>query len=70
MTMAEKLQATKTDTAPLRAVKGMNDILPPESAQWEWVEDTVRRLMLRYGAGSVLVACSFSAMVMSARLRR
>ena len=53
MTMAEKLQATKTDPAPLRAVKGMNDILPPESAQWEWVEDTVRRLMLRYGYRSL-----------------
>ena len=37
----------------LTAVKGMNDILPPESAQWEWVEDTVRRLMLRYGYRSL-----------------
>ncbi len=53
MTMAEKLQATKTDTAPLRAVKGMNDVLPPESAQWEWVEETVRRLMARYGYRSL-----------------
>lgn len=36
--------------APTRlvAVKGMNDILPPESAQWEWLEETVRRLMARY----------------------
>ena len=33
----------------LLAVKGMNDILPPESARWEWFEDTVRRLMARYG---------------------
>ncbi len=47
--MAEKLQAIKTETLPLRAVKGMNDILPPESARWEWFEDTVRRLMARYG---------------------
>ena len=37
--MAEKLQA----------IKGMNDILPPDSARWEWFEDTVRRLMARYG---------------------
>jgi len=37
----------------LTAVKGMNDILPPESAQWEWVEDIVRRLMLRYGYRSL-----------------
>ena len=33
----------------IRAVKGMNDILPPDSARWEWFEDTVRRLMRRYG---------------------
>ena len=34
---------------PSRAVKGMNDILPPDSARWEWFEDTVRALMRRYG---------------------
>jgi histidyl-tRNA synthetase len=33
---------------PLTAVKGMNDILPPVSGQWEWFEDTVRALMARY----------------------
>ncbi|MGH8795677.1 MAG: histidine--tRNA ligase [Caldimonas sp.] len=33
----------------LRAVKGMNDILPPESARWEWFEGRVRALMQRYG---------------------
>ncbi|MDO9234532.1 MAG: histidine--tRNA ligase [Aquabacterium sp.] len=33
----------------LKAIKGMNDILPPESARWEWLEDTVRKLMRRYG---------------------
>ena len=32
----------------LRAVKGMNDILPPESARWEWLEAIVRELMARY----------------------
>jgi histidyl-tRNA synthetase len=32
----------------IQAVKGMNDILPPESARWEWFEDIVRRLMRRY----------------------
>ena len=32
----------------LQAVKGMNDILPPESARWEWFEDKVRALMARY----------------------
>ncbi|MDZ4102700.1 MAG: histidine--tRNA ligase [Hydrogenophaga sp.] len=33
----------------LTAVKGMNDIAPPASAHWEWLEDTLRRLMRRYG---------------------
>ena len=32
----------------LVAVKGMNDILPPDSARWEWLEDKVRSLMARY----------------------
>jgi histidyl-tRNA synthetase len=32
----------------LSAVKGMNDILPPESARWEWLEGQVRSLMARY----------------------
>lgn len=32
----------------LSAVKGMNDILPPDSARWEWLEDIVRGLMARY----------------------
>ena len=32
----------------LLAVKGMNDILPPDSARWEWLEDKVRTLMARY----------------------
>jgi histidyl-tRNA synthetase len=34
---------------PIQAVKGMNDILPPESARWEWFEHKVRELMFRYG---------------------
>ena len=37
----------------LTAVKGMNDILPPESAQWEWLEDKVRALMARYAYRNV-----------------
>jgi histidyl-tRNA synthetase len=27
----------------------MNDLLPPQSARWEWFEDVVRALMRRYG---------------------
>ncbi len=37
----------------LQAVKGMNDILPPESARWEWFEDKVRALMARYAYANV-----------------
>ncbi len=33
----------------LRAVKGMNDILPPDSARWEWVEERMRVVLSRYG---------------------
>ena len=33
----------------LLAVKGMNDILPPESATWDWFEGRVRSLMTRHG---------------------
>jgi histidyl-tRNA synthetase len=38
---------------PLQAVKGMNDILPPDSARWEWFESKVRALMARYGYANV-----------------
>jgi len=41
--MIEKKTAVKADR--LNAVKGMNDILPPDSAQWEWFEQHVRELM-------------------------
>ncbi len=44
--MAEKLAAV--NNGKLSAVKGMNDILPPDSARWEWLEEKVRSLMARY----------------------
>jgi histidyl-tRNA synthetase len=37
----------------LKAVKGMNDILPPDSARWEWFEGKVRTLMARYAYANV-----------------
>jgi histidyl-tRNA synthetase len=37
----------------LQGVKGMNDILPPDSVRWEWFEDKVRTLMTRYGYANV-----------------
>ena len=48
----------------LRAVKGMNDILPasvprtdklPDSALWQWFEVTVRKVLSRYGYQYVLM---------------
>lgn len=38
---------------PLQAVKGMNDILPPESARWEWLEAKMRGVLQRYGYQNV-----------------
>ena len=37
----------------LVGVKGMNDILPPDSARWEWLEGQVRALMARYAYRNV-----------------
>jgi len=37
----------------LTAVKGMNDIFPPESAQWEWFEQHVREVMQSFSYGSI-----------------
>lgn len=37
----------------LQAVKGMNDILPTESERWNWLEQTVRNLMGRYGYANI-----------------
>jgi len=53
--MPEDTPASRPAPAPLCAVKGMNDILPPDSARWEWFEDTVRALMQRYGYLNVRV---------------
>ena len=46
--MAEGNRAAKAST-PLTAVKGMNDLLPDEAAQWEWVEARLRSLLSRWG---------------------
>lgn len=35
-------------TKKINAVKGMNDVLPGESAKWEWLESVVRNLMASY----------------------
>lgn len=41
---------TSKTTKPqaITAVKGMNDLLPPASSHWEWLEDKVRQHMARH----------------------
>ena len=48
MTAAGAEKSAPTKIEKLASVKGMNDILPPDSARWEWFEDKVRALMGRY----------------------
>jgi len=47
--MTEKITAAKAGSSPLSAVKGMNDLLPDEAEQWEWLEGRLRSLLARYG---------------------
>lgn len=49
--MAEQITPTKIEK--LTAVKGMNDVLPPDSAAVEWLEAKVRALMVRYAYRNV-----------------
>ncbi|NBW77858.1 MAG: histidine--tRNA ligase [Betaproteobacteria bacterium] len=46
--MNSEIPSSKRTPQKLSAVKGMNDILPPDSARWEWLEQQVRNLMGRY----------------------
>jgi len=36
-------------TQKIQSVRGMNDLLPEQSGQWEWFEDTVREVFRQYG---------------------
>jgi len=38
---------------PLRTVRGMHDILPPDSATWQWLERLVADLMRAYGYAEI-----------------
>jgi histidyl-tRNA synthetase len=49
--MNEKITPRKAER--LVAVKGMNDILPPDSARWEALEERVRKLMRRFAYENV-----------------
>jgi histidyl-tRNA synthetase len=37
----------------IQAIRGMNDILPDETPYWQHLEDTVRRVLERYGYGEI-----------------
>ncbi len=39
--------------AIIRAIRGMKDILPPETSRWQWVETKARQTFERYGYGEV-----------------
>ena len=43
------MSTTPSRPQTLRAVKGMNDILPEDSPRWEWFESAVREVMRLYG---------------------
>jgi histidyl-tRNA synthetase len=46
--MIEKAVAVKAKVEKLTGVKGMNDLMPPDSSTVEWLEARVRSLMGRY----------------------
>lgn len=45
---AEAEKKMSANLGKINAVKGMNDILPPDSARWEWLEEKTRNQMARY----------------------
>jgi histidyl-tRNA synthetase len=47
--MTDPGTATRGRTAPLQAVRGMNDVLPDEAALWERLEDAARNVFALYG---------------------
>ena len=51
--MSEKIHVASSKSSKLVGVKGMNDILPPDSARWECFEAKVRDLMARYAYRNV-----------------
>ncbi|MDD4854192.1 MAG: histidine--tRNA ligase [Acinetobacter towneri] len=46
MNIQKKQYASKSEK--ITAIKGMNDILPPNSASWNWLEEKIRSLMNIY----------------------
>jgi histidyl-tRNA synthetase len=42
-----------TEKRQFRAIKGTRDILPPDSALWNWFEQTARNVFATYGFGEI-----------------
>ena len=42
-----------TDRRQFRAIKGTRDILPPDSARWNWFEHTAREVFESYNFGEI-----------------
>jgi histidyl-tRNA synthetase len=42
-----------TEKRQFRAIKGTRDILPPDSALWDWFERTAREVFASYGFGDI-----------------
>src|SRR6202008_2632365 len=42
-----------TERKQFRAIKGTRDILPPESARWNWFEHTAREVFESYNFGEI-----------------
>jgi histidyl-tRNA synthetase len=40
-------------SSPLKAVRGTRDLLPPETALWNRIEQTARSVFARYGFGEI-----------------
>jgi histidyl-tRNA synthetase len=49
ITKMEPITKVPTKTAKLSGVKGMNDLLPPDSALWEKLEKSLVSLARSYG---------------------
>ena len=42
-----------TETPKFRAIRGTRDILPPDSARWNWFEQTAREVFESYNFGEI-----------------
>lgn len=49
MTDQTKLAVSQATASPLRAVKGMNDLLPDDMRRWMWIESVVAGVFQRFG---------------------